>query len=201
MNSNIDLNDLKQGTYRVAEQDGFIELMLGVILVGTSFFLFNVAFLPFYILPIIFQKQISEWFRNKFTYPRIGKAEFKLEKPKETIRGIFTFVFVTFILIGAALFLLGDISNTDSWYRWMTLFFGTALVGAMTYTYSLSGDVKHRVYAVLAFISGIIFFLMEFDSGKTNITTYLFAIGIFFFLTGLTTFYTFLQKHPVKKEN
>ncbi|NOQ34218.1 MAG: hypothetical protein GQ567_08530, partial [Methanosarcinales archaeon] len=71
MTQEINLKELEKKAYRDSQQDGLMEVMMGLILMTFGGFFYSTVFV-FYILLIVFSGKIVEFVRRRYTYPRIG---------------------------------------------------------------------------------------------------------------------------------
>ena len=196
MTETINLKKLEQKAYRDSQQDGLMELMMGLILMAFGGFFYSTVFV-FYILLILFSGRIVESIRKRYTYPRIGFVKFPQENHKHNLTGVFLFEFAVIVIIFTLISLFGDVTDYSQWVKWSPLFFGMILVGPFAHVASKSGNVLYTGYAVLSVILGGFFSLIEFGSGCTGLILYLVFIGGFLVLCGLVLFICFLRKYPL----
>ncbi|MEA1893590.1 MAG: hypothetical protein U9N36_00020 [Euryarchaeota archaeon] len=196
MTQETDLKELEKKAYRDSQQDGLMEVMMGVILMTFGGFFYSPIF-AFYILLIVFSGKIVEFVRRRYTYPRIGVVKFREKNPKNALTGVFLFELAVIVIIFTLIYISGDVTNYYSWVNWAPLFFGMILVGPFTHAASKSGSVRYYGYAILSVILGIFFSLIEFGSGCTGLILYLIIVGGFLVLGGLVIFIRFLRKYPL----
>jgi len=191
-----DLKELEKKAYRDFQQDGLMEVMMGLILMTFGGFFYSTVF-AFYILLIVFSGKIVEFVRRRYTYPRIGFVKFHRVNPKDALTGVFLFEFAVIVIIFTLISLFGNVKDYSSWVNWAPLFFGMIMVGPFAHAASRSGSVRYTGYAILSVILGIFFSLVEFGSGCTGLILYLVLIGVFLVLSGLVIFIRFLRKYPL----
>jgi len=196
MSAAIDLLKIEKKAYRDSQQDGLMEVMMGLILITFGCFLYSPVF-AFYILLIIFSKKIVESIRRRYTYPRIGFVKFHKENPKDALTGVFLFEFAVIVIIFTLISIFGDVKDYSRWIKWSPLFFGMILVGPFAHAASRSGSIRYAGYAMLSVVLGLFFSIIEFGSGYTGLILYLVFIGAFLFLGGLVIFTLFLRKYPL----
>jgi hypothetical protein len=196
MSAAIDLLKIEKKAYRDSQQDGLMEVMMGLILITFGCFLYSPIF-AFYILLIIFSKKIVESIRRRYTYPRIGFVKFHKENPKDALTGVFLFEFAVIVIIFTLISIFGDVKDYSRWIKWSPLFFGMILVGPFAHAASRSGSIRYTGYAMLSVVLGLFFSIIEFGSGYTGLILYLVFIGAFLFLGGLVIFTLFLRKYPL----
>ena len=199
MTEAIDLKELEKKAYRDSQQDGLMEVIMGLILITFGGFLYSPIF-AFYILLIIFSGKIVEFIRRRYTHPRIGFVKFHEENPKDALTGVFLFEVAVIVIIFTLISIFGDVKDYSQWVKWSPLFFGMILVGPFAHAASRSGSIRYTGYAILSVVLGVFFSLIEFGSGYTGLILYLVFIGVFLFLGGLVIFSLFLRKYPLPAE-
>ena len=199
MTETINLKELEKKAYRDSQQDGLMELMMGLILMAFGGFFYSTVFV-FYILLILFSGRIVESIQKRCTYPRIGFVKFPQENQKHNLTGVFLFEFAVIVIIFTLISLFGDVTDYSQWVKWSPLFFGMILVGPFAHVASKSGNVRYTGYAILSLILGGFFSLIEFGSGCTGLILYLVFIGGFLVLSGLVIFICFLRKYPLPEK-
>ncbi len=199
MSATIDLLELEKKAYRDSQQDGLMEVMMGLILMTFGGFFYSTVF-AFYILLIVFSGRIVEFVRRRYTYPRIGVVTFHEENPKEALTGVFLFELAVIVIMFTLISISGNVTDYSSWVNWAPLFFGMIMVGPFAHAKSRSGSVRYYGYAILSVILGLFFSLVEFGSGCTGLILYLVSIGGFLFLGGLAIFIRFLHKYPLPEK-
>ena len=199
MSDAIDLLKIEKKAYCDSQQDGLMEVMMGLILMTFGGFLYSPIF-AFYILLIIFSGKIVEFIRRRYTYPRIGFVKFQKENPKDALTGVFLFEVAVIVIMFTLISIFGDVKDYSQWVKWSPLFFGMILVGPFAHAASRSASIRYTGYAILSVVLGVFFSLIEFDSGCTGLILYLVFIGTFLFLSGLAIFTLFLRKYPLPAE-
>ena len=199
MTQEINLLELEKRVYCDSQQDGLMEVIMGLILMTFGGFFYSPIFV-FYILLIVFSGRIVEFVRRRYTYPRIGFVKFHGENPKDALTGVFLFEFAVIVIIFTLISIFGDVKDYSSWVNWAPLFFGMILVGPFAHAASRSGSVRYYGYAILSVILGLFFTLIGFGSGCIGLILYLVIIGGFLFLGGLVIFIRFLRKYPLPEK-
>jgi hypothetical protein len=199
MSATIDLLKIEKKAYRDSQQDGLMEVMMGLILMTFGGFFYSPVF-AFYILLIVFAGRIVDFIRRRYTNPRIGFVKFHEENPKDALTGVFLFEFAVIVIIFTLISIFGDVKDYSQWVKWSPLFFGMILVGPFAHAASRSGSIRYTEYAILSVVLGLFFSLIEFGSGYTGLILYLVFIGAFLFLSGLVIFSLFLRKYPLPAE-
>jgi hypothetical protein len=193
----IDLDEMERSTWREANSDGIMELLLGVLL----FFMAGVWAEGFSVLLLffpIFGNRVIEKLKARFTYPRIGYVEIRREDGKSLGWGILGYVIAAIAVISVMITFAygGDWGGFDV-YRWVPLFIGAMFLGGMIYLHGKSGDPMAYVYAFVALVSGGIFTMYELESSKRGIELYLLSLAGFFMMAGVIRLLTFMRRNPV----
>jgi hypothetical protein len=196
MTQEINLKELEKKAYRDSQQDGLMEVMMGLILMTFGGFFYSPIF-AFYILLIVFSGKIMEFVRRRYTYPRIGFVKFHGENPKDALTGVLLFELAVIVIMFTLISISGNVMDYSQWVKWSPLFFGLILVGPFAHAQSRSGNIRYYGYAILSVILGLFFSLVEFGSGGTGLILYLVIIGGFLVLSGLVIFIRFLRKYPL----
>jgi hypothetical protein len=113
MTQEIDLKELEKKAYRDSQQDGLMEVMMGLILMTFGGFFYSPIF-AFYILLIIFSGKIVEFVRRRYTYPRIGVVKFHRENPKDALTGVFLFELAVIVIMFTLISIFGNVTDYSS---------------------------------------------------------------------------------------
>ncbi len=122
MSATINLKEIEQKAYRDSQQDGLMEIMMGLILMAFGGFFYSTVFV-FYILLILFSGRIVEFFRKRYIYPRIGFVKFRQENPKAVLTGVLLFEFAVIVIIFTLISLFGDVKEYSQWVKWSPLIY------------------------------------------------------------------------------
>jgi len=195
MKQEINLKEIEQKAYRGSNQDGLMEIMIGILLIGLGA-TFGSGFYVFAILvPIFLFPRFMEGIRKRYTYPRIGYAKLPTDDPKKTAKGMFVYFVAVLAVFVFCLLLFGDVKNPALHKKWSPALMGVLLVGGFLYAHGKSGNIRYIVFAVLAVVSGLLFSIMNFESYDGLIINF-FVMGGIFVVTGFTLFILFLYKYP-----
>ena len=200
------LKDIEQKAFRDSMQDGLMEAMIGIVLLGMAAASVSLVFIAAYIMPLIFWGPISEAVRKRYTYPRIGYVKLRTDPARKVLPGVFLYQLAIFGILGVALFIIfGDVANAEHWHRSMPLVFSLMLVGACLYTADKSGSKCPYLYASVSVVSGCIFSVLEFKDLEfpflfgelgTGLVLYFIFMGSIMVSTGIGLFVYFLHRHP-----
>ena len=196
MSTPVEQSKLARQTYRFAEQDGLTEIFAGVMLLtmgavsGTRVGTGLVIFVLLFGAPALFR------LRSRISYPRIGYAKLPPEPPTKLAAGILGFKAAVIVLTAIMMAIFGDVSDTDSWYRWSPAFVSLILIGMFNFVASKTGSRRYYVFAGLSVAAGLALALIPFASRTTGLVIYCSAMGVMFLLGGIMKFITFLRKYP-----
>ena len=199
MTAKIDMKEIEQKTFRYIEQDGLMEIMMGLLFIGVG-----MAFdTPFTIFPIIIAFFLFPRFilvlRKRFTYPRIGYAKLPQDDQGKTGKSMIIYIFSVAAFFVICLILFGDVKDTSLYRKWSPTLFGVVLLGAFNYLYSKSGSLRYWIYALVILGFGILFSIRNY-AGYEGVITWILSMGVFFLITGLVYFVLFLHRYPMPAE-
>jgi hypothetical protein len=199
MSQNLDVKKVEQRVWRASQQDGLMEVAIGILLVATALPIREKGLIALWILVLVSLAPGLEAIRKRLTYPRIGYVELVQEEPK-TVRGIGVYAIVVIAAMALAFAILGDIGDWRLWSRWSPTLVGVLLSGGMIYAASKSGAARYTVFLVLAVGLGVAFSIL-FPEPYTGLTLYLLTLGGVFILCGAIIFLCFLHKNPLPAED
>ncbi|PXF61077.1 MAG: hypothetical protein C4B59_05820 [Candidatus Methanogaster sp.] len=202
MSATIDLSKIEKKAYRDSQQDGIMELVIGlflVIMVVPQINL-NYVFLVL-LLPPMFTF-IIERLRKRYSYPRIGYVKLHTDPPKETAKGIFTYMIAVLVVVAIISFIIsGDMAGLERCVKWSPAFVGFTLVGAFHYMASKSGSVRFHLFAVVSATLGFILSMVDFDSEfNFGVIIYLLIMGGLLVISGIVRFIRFLHMYPLPEK-
>jgi len=196
MSKQIDVAGIERKTFADSQQDGLLELVMGVCMVAISTRLFSRVLVVMLVLPVILFHPFLEAMRKRFTYPRIGYVKLIPDKPKEVITGIFLVSIAVLAILAIAFLIFGGIRDFDLWLRWCPFWGGTVLAGMFSSFASKSGTSRHYVFAAWSLLAGIILSLVTFNATETGTLLYFAVMGALLIPFGLIRFAAFLRAHP-----
>jgi hypothetical protein len=202
MSETISLEELERRAYREAQQDGSVELALGItVLAWAAFVAFRGPVTAVLVVALlILQPRGWELIRARLTYPRVGHVRLRPEPARAVLPGVLSFIFIVAAVMGIALAIFGGRHDSAVWWKWLPLFVGMMLVGALAHAHSKSGSVRYSVFAVLAAGTGLLASLLSFTSPEGRLAVYLLGMGLFFVLAGVVVVVRFLRHHPLPPE-
>ncbi len=196
MKQKIDLKEIEKKTFRDSQQDGLLELVMGICMVAMSTRLIS-RFLVFMLaLPVILFGPALMAMRKRFTHPRIGYVKLIPDKPKEVLGAIFLITLIVVVVLAVAFFLLGDVRDFNLWMKWVPAWGGVVLAGMFSSFGSKSGCARYYVFALWSLISGFVLSILNFKAVETGTLLYFLVMGCLLIPWGLVTFIRFLRKSP-----
>jgi hypothetical protein len=199
MSQNLDVKKVEQRMWRASQQDGLMEVAIGILLATTALQIRTKGLIALWIVVLVSLAPGLEAIRKRVTYPRIGYVELVQEEPKKTVRGIGVYTIIVFVAMALAFAIFGDIGDWRLWSRWSPTLSGVLLSGGMIYAAGKSGAARYYAFVVLAVGLGIAFSIL-FTEPYTNLTLYLLTLGGVFILCGGVTFMRFLRRYPLPTE-
>ena len=201
MSQNLDVKQVEQRVWRASQQDGLMEVAIGILLAATAMQIRVKGLTALWIAVLVFLAPGLEAIRKRVTYPRIGYVELVQEEPKKTLRGIGVYTIVVFVAMALAFAIFGDIGDWRLWSRWSPTLSGVLLSGGMIYAAGKSGAARYYAFVVLAVGLGIAFAILFPEPPYTNLMLYTLTLGGVFILCGAITFLRFLHKNPLPAED
>ena len=198
MNEDSDLRELKQRTFRAANQDGLTEMMMGLMIIVIGGIMINSIFVAFVALIIIFQAVAVEQFREKYTYPRIGRVRFTEEQLTDygPYWGVFALLmFIALAAVIASVFIQNEIIEIVA--RWAPLIMSIGLLHQFALLGQKSGLGGYYGVGTLITVIGAVLVSLEFSSALDRMVLYLLVVGGIVFLSGLVILLRFIRKYPV----
>ncbi|MHC4581148.1 MAG: hypothetical protein ACYS14_06805 [Planctomycetota bacterium] len=196
MSGQIDVRKMERRVFADSQQDGLLELVMGICMIAISTRLFSRVLVVMLVLPVILFAPLLETMRRKFTYPRTGYVKLIPDKPGHVVGGIFIVSVAVLTVLAVALLALGKVGDFDLWLRWCPFWGGTVLAGMFSSFASKSGANRNYVFAAWSFVAGIVLSALKFDAVETGTLLYFAIMGGLLIPFGLVRFVTFLREHP-----
>lgn len=198
MNLDSDLTKVEQKAYNESIQDGFIEILLGILLIFIGLTMWSrvgVAFIVFYPL---FGNEVLNRLKRRYTYPRIGYVKLLPEDGVKIGVGILKYVFLVIIfLVALSLIFFRGQSVIDIIDRLIPIYIGLILTGAFIYIRGKSGNNITYLYIGVSLILGALMTAFYQRPYIESALIYLSLIGIFFIGAGAVIFFRFIKTHPI----
>lgn len=202
MSDTLDLHELERRAYREAQQDGIVEFALGItVLAWAAFVAFRGPLTAALVVALLLlQPRGWEIVRARLTYPRVGHVKLRPEAARAVLPGVLSFIFLVAAAMVIALAIFGGRQDPSLWWKWLPLFVGMMLVGALAHAHAKSGSARYSVFALLAAGAGLLASLLSFASPEGRLAAYLLGMGFFFVLAGVVVLVRFLRNHPAPPE-
>lgn len=202
MSETISLEELERRAHREAQQDGIVELALGLTLLAwAAFVAFRGPVTAALVLALLLlQSRGWEIVRARLTYPRVGHVQLRPEAARAVLPGVLSFIFAVAAVMAIALVIFGDRLNPSLWWNWLPLFVGMMLLGALAHAHAKSGSARYSVFALVAVGAGLLASLLSFTSPEARLAAYLLGMGVFFLIAGIVVLLRFLRSHPLPSE-
>ncbi|MFX0208938.1 MAG: hypothetical protein ACFFDT_23340 [Candidatus Hodarchaeota archaeon] len=204
MNEKIDLKKIEQHTFHEYMIDGITEILLGLLLIFLPVFFtlpFFVVVVPFWIL---YGRYFIDSIRERTTYPRLGRVEFKQDAEKEgysmkkSLIEFLLFLLVSCIITVVMMIIFEGEFDLDLIYKWVPFLFGFIMFGPSLFLVDKTGQQRYYFLGVFSTILGFIFsVLLDFPDDKLGIFLYFFFLGVLSITLGIIRYIRFIQTYPV----
>ena len=210
MNKSFDEKELERETFIDSTQDGLMEFLLGVSMIGVAAASKSLLFIPLFIVPLVLGRQIAEFVRRRLTYPRIGYVKLKEEPAGKAVGGVFLYEFI--ILMVSAVFIwvqYGDVMEFRVWASWSSLITAVLLLGLFLYLHDKSGKKRYLAIGVLSVLIGLVFSVISFDLTfpylfgyfGPGVVLYFLLLGSLMLFGGIIQLIGFVSQNPVSAED
>jgi hypothetical protein len=196
MSDKLNLDDLERRSWRYDAQDGLVELLAGILFffIARSVVDPHLAWVP--ALLIFPMRWAMKFFKERFSYPRIGYVKLKSEDGAELGRGMLTYLMLVLVIFVVGLALLGDITSWAHWMKWMPALVGGFCSGGFLYMAQKSRLVRHYFLFVFCVGWGIACSLMQTPFPRAGLQRWALGLGLVCLVMGVATFLVFLRRHP-----
>ncbi|MCK4583128.1 hypothetical protein KAU18_07415 [Candidatus Bathyarchaeota archaeon] len=210
MFKSYDESDIERRLFRDSTQDGLMELLLGVSMVGLAAASASLLFTPLYIAPLAFGRHISEAVRRRYTYPRIGYVRLREEPTGRSVAGVLLYEFLVLTGTAAAFLLLfGDVANFSLWARWSPLIISALLLGLFLHLRGRSGSLRYLALASISVAAGFVLSVVSIDFTFPHLfgelgpgaVLYFLFVGAVMIVSGVARFAYFVSRSPVAPED
>ncbi|MHA1945002.1 MAG: hypothetical protein ACXAC6_14970 [Candidatus Hodarchaeales archaeon] len=204
MNDELSLKELERKTYNEFLIDGLTEILTGIVLLFLPVLFMNpifVAFVPFF---LFLSPQLFEFIRQRTTYPRIGRVEFKVEEEsgeystKKAILELLILLLVVFILTLTFMIIFeGKILHIYLWYSWVPFIFGLIMFGPSLFLAEKTGLRYYYLFGIFSSVLGLWFSILDFPDIMDGMFLYFFTLGILILLLGVVRYILFVRNYPI----
>ncbi len=196
MKQQIDLKKIEQKAFSQSQQDGLMELVMGICLLAMSTRLLSRVLIGMFPIAIVLFGPVLNALRNRFTYPRTGYVKLVEDKPKDAIAGIALVILIVIALLAVSFILFADVRDFGLWMKWVPLWAGIMLAIMFVSLVAKSPAARYYIFAVYSFVVGLLLSILRFAEVETGTLLYFLAMGAFLTPFGLVLFIRFLQKYP-----
>lgn len=197
----MDLKRLEQDTFRVVNQDGLTEILMGLMLLAVAFLLADNISVVYVALLTVFQGAMIERFRERYTYPRIGRV--KLLEDIEQPYGPLWAVFGVIMLVALSSVILSVRVENEILYLIATLaplVMGIGLMQPFVFLVQRSGLRAYYGLGTIVVLLSALLDLVEFPLPVDRMVVFLLSVGGLLCLTGLASLLYFIHKYPILDE-
>jgi hypothetical protein len=199
MTKKINLKEMEKEAFRDSNQDGFMEIVFGVIFFSIAGYI-NTKDIPILLILLpIFGPIWMQIIRNKFTYPRIGYARPSKKMARQIICVLFIYIFIVLFMV----FIFPFISNNwdlSLWNKWSPVFYGLITTGTFLYLGYRVGIIRYYIFATLSVIGLLSAFFIEFETLERGLEMYFLSMSGVMLIAGFVLFFIFLQRHELSKK-
>ena len=193
-----------QIAYRATMKDGFTELLVGSLFVMFTVMSVQIYFVGiFVVFYIILLPQLTEKFRMKYTYPRVGYVKTRLlQRVNFGARHQYGFLLIGIALSPILMMLMAqDVMNYYSWFYILPFILGMIMFGPSMYLAERTGSKIYWGLGILATIFGLVVSYLTTMYPPTGPFDGLFAysmlLGIGLLIGGFSKFVYFIHTNPV----
>jgi hypothetical protein len=200
MQSSVDIKQIEQKAFRDSQQDGLMELVMGICLLLMSTRLFSRVLIGMFPVAMILFAPVLNTMRKRFTYPRIGYVKLVPDKPKDAIAGIVLITLIIVAVMAVAFILFANVWDFTLWLKWIPLWAGVVLAIMFVSLVEKSGNKKYYLFALWSVVYGLVMAILKFEPVETGVLLYFLAMGALLTPCGLILFMRFLKKYPKPEE-
>lgn len=198
MTSALDLKQLERKAYLTYNQDGFMDLAVGLFILAFGldmlFYANFAAISPILLLGLFWLA------KRKITYPRVGFAKFSPERVrvlKKALLGIQVGLVIS-ALLGLVAFLgfSGYLPGLRGFFRqYSLLLLGAVMAGLFSLAGAMLENWRLHVYAALTLTAFVVGYLIGLHP-----RFFMIPLGAVITLSGLVVLIRFLRKYPLPAE-
>jgi hypothetical protein len=175
------LTEIEQKSYLELMQDGFTEIMTGLIFLVFPVMFVQPAFVSIFgAMYVLFLPHIVEGIRKKYVYPRIGYVKLRDDEPFKVTAGI---VVIVILMVAGGIFLIYLIAID---FRFPSV-----------YLKNKTGQNRYFLLAALMTITGFAVGFIDFIPVEFVIAVYSLSWGLAFLMLGIVRYALFIRKYPV----
>ena len=193
------MKEVEQISYRATMQDGFAELLTGLIFLVFPVMLFEPAIVTFFVVfYILFMPRFVDTIKRRHVYPRVGYVKPREEEPPKLSIGVAVFVLLIFISIIAVFYTLSiGIIDRSFIYNWLPTVFGFIMWGPALYLRDRTGQTRYYLLGVLPTLTGAAVSISPSIPAEVAMVFFMVGWGLAFLVLGTVKFALFIRKYPV----
>jgi hypothetical protein len=196
MEQQVNLKEIEQKAFRISQQDGLMEFVMGICLLAMSTRLLSRVLIGMFPLAMLLFRPALNAMRKRFTYPRAGFVKLVEDKPKDAIAGIALITLIVIAVLAVAFILFADVGDFGLWLKWVPLWAGVVLAIMFVSLAAKSTSSRYYIFALYSLLAGLVLSLLQFAKVETGTLLYFLAMGAFLAPFGLILFIHFLRKYP-----
>ncbi len=200
MEQQVNIKEIEQKAFRISQQDGLMEFVMGICLLAMSTRLFSRILIGMFPLAMFLFKPALNAMRKRFTYPRTGYVKLVEDKPEDAITGIVLITLIVIAVLAVALILLADVGDFGLWLKWLPLWAGVVLAIMFISLAAKSRILRYYIFALWSVVYGLVMSILIFKPLETGTLLYFLAMGALLTPSGLILFLRFLRKFPKPAE-
>ena len=204
LNNKVDLKELEQKTYNEFLIDGITEFLAGLLLLFSPLFLLSPIFVVFVPLLLFIGPQALEYIKQRTTYPRIGRVEFKEQEKlddfsiKKSLREVLALFLVVFILTLTFMMAFeGEILHIYLWYSWVPFMFGLLMFGPSLFLVEKTGQRYYYIFGIFSSLLGLQISILDFPDIFDGMILYFFILGLLVLILGVIKYIWFIRHYPI----
>ncbi len=199
MNEKQNLKKIEQESFRDLMQDGFTEMLAGLLFLVFPVLIQRSYFIPiFVVFYIFFLPVFLESIRKRYVYPRIGYVKLREDAPpKVTARVVAT---VIILIIGGILVIYAVVTGfitSEVVYRWIPAFLGVIMWAPSLFLVDKTGQKRYYLLGGLMTISGVAVSLADFLPAESTTIVFGLIWGLSFLIVGIIRYGLFIRRYPV----
>ena len=204
LNNELSLKELERKTYNEFLIDGIAEILVGIVLLFLPVLFMNPIFVAFTVFILFLGPQAVEFIRQRTTYPRIGRVEFRVEgqsgeysMKKSLLEFLILISAVIILTLTAMIIFEGEILHIYLWYSWVPFIFGLIMFGPSLFLVEKTGLRYYYLFGIVSSVLGLWFSILDFPDIKDGMFLYFFTLGISILLLGVVRYIWFVRNYPI----
>ncbi|UCG02842.1 MAG: hypothetical protein JSW11_02405 [Candidatus Heimdallarchaeota archaeon] len=203
MNEKIDIKKIEQQTFHEFMTDGITEILLGIVLIFMPLLFTIPVFVVFVPFLLFFGTPFIELIRERTTYPRLGRVEFKREAEREgysvkkSLLEFLAFILGVFAIALTTMILIEGKFELTLIYKWLPFLFGLIMFGPSLYLVDKTGQQRYYILGTFSTLLGFFFSVIDFPDEKLGLYFYFFTLGVLAIILGIIRYIRFIQTYPV----